>query len=122
MMARSREVKKSSRATKSTKSVKSAKSVESKTGTRKRKTSARKAIKKTDAVTLTPEFVEELKGLFEKHNWPGQPIGFVAHPAMASLAAAPCDPGPLTCPGGVTPRQRWVHCPDGTSRLQNYCP
>jgi hypothetical protein len=73
-------------------------------------------------VVLKPEFVEDLKKVFEKHSWPGHPIGFVANLAMATLGAQPCDPGPLTCPNGETPKTQWVHCPDGTSILRRYCP
>jgi hypothetical protein len=70
-------------------------------------------------VVLKPEFVEDLKKVFEKHSWPGHPIGFVANPAMATLGLDPCDPGPLTCPNGETPKTQWVHCPDGRSILED---
>jgi hypothetical protein len=73
-------------------------------------------------VQLTPEFVADLKEVFAKHNWSGHPVGFVANPAAASLGAQPCDPGPSSCPGGEQPLQQWVHCPDGTSILRNFCP
>jgi hypothetical protein len=87
----------------------------------KSKTAKPKAAQK-EIVPLTPEFVDDLKNVFAKHNWSGHPIGFVANPAAASLGAVPCDPGPTTCPDGSQPRQQWVHCPDGTSILRNYCP
>jgi len=73
-------------------------------------------------IVLTPEFVDDLKKVFAKHNWSGHPIGFVANPAIASLGVQPCDPGPTTCPDGSQPQQQWVHCPDGTSILRNFCP
>lgn len=73
-------------------------------------------------VTLTPEFVDDLKTVFAKHNWSGHPIGFVANPAAASPDIEPCDPGPTTCPDGSQPLQQWVHCPNGTSILRNFCP
>jgi hypothetical protein len=73
-------------------------------------------------VVLKPEFVEDLKKVFEKHNWSGHPIGFVANPAVATLDLQPCDPGPVTCPNGETPQTQWVHCPDGTSILRRFCP
>jgi hypothetical protein len=102
-----------------------------KTGARKRRTS-KAATSKTKVsqakasgesmVVLKPEFVEDLKKVFEKHNWPGHPIGFVANPAMAALGLQPCDPGPVTCPNGETPQTQWVHCPDGTSILRRFCP
>lgn len=91
------------------------------TKTPKSKAAKTKAGKK-GFVPLTPEFVDDLKKVFAKHNWPGHPIGFVANPAAASLGAEPCDPGPTTCPDGSQPQQQWVHCPDGTSILRNYCP
>src|SRR5450631_2751153 len=69
-----------------------------------------KAVQK-GIVPLTPEFVDDLKEVFAKHNWSGHPIGFVANPAAASLGLEPCDPGPPTCPDGSQPRQQWVHCP-----------
>ncbi len=52
---------------------------------------------KPQPVTLSPEFVEDLRKVFEKHNWPGHPVGFVAHPNTASLGLTPCDPGPDIC-------------------------
>jgi hypothetical protein len=73
-------------------------------------------------VVLKPEFVEDLKKVFEKHNWSGHPIGFVANPAVATLGLQPCDPGPVTCPNGEAPQTQWVHCPDGTSILRRFCP
>jgi len=73
-------------------------------------------------VVLKPEFVDDLKKVFEKHNWPGHPIGFVANPAVRTLNLQPCDPGPVTCPNGEAPQTQWVHCPDGTSILRRYCP
>jgi hypothetical protein len=87
----------------------------------KSKAAKTKASKK-GIVPLTPEFVDDLKKVFAKHNWSGHPIGFVANPAATSLGIGPCDPGPTTCPDGSTPLQQWVHCPDGTSILRNYCP
>jgi hypothetical protein len=76
----------------------------------------------SDQTVLTPEFVSDLQEVFNKHNWPGHPVGFSAHPAAAELGLTPCDPGPDTCPGGAEPRQQWVLCPDGTAILRNYCP
>jgi hypothetical protein len=73
-------------------------------------------------VPLTPEFVNDLKEVFAKHNWSGHPIGFVVNPVAASLSTQACDPGPATCPDGSQPQQQWVHCPDGTSILRNFCP
>lgn len=75
---------------------------------------------KRTAITLTPEFIADLKEVFIKHNWCGHPIGFVSNPA-AGFDAQPCDPGPDTCPEGKELAQEWVHCPDGTSILRNYC-
>lgn len=82
-----------------------------------------------ELTTLSPEFVNDLKEVFAKHNWPGHPIGFVARPAAAALDDAPdeedddsdCDPGPDSCPEGQTLEQVWVHCPDGTAILRNVC-
>jgi hypothetical protein len=91
------------------------------TKTPESKASKTKVVKK-EVVSLTPEFVDDLKKVFAKHKWSGHPIGFVANPATASLAGEPCDPGPTTCPDGSQPLQQWVHCPDGTSILRNYCP
>lgn len=111
--------------------AKASKSSKGKTGAGSMKASTTKALKsraaKTKAskkgiVPLTPEFVDDLKEVFAKHNWPGHPIGFVANPAAASLGVEPCDPGPTTCPDGSQPQQQWVHCPDGTSILRRYCP
>ena len=95
---------------------------------RKAKTKASKSkasqgrIGETSLVVLKPEFVEDLKKVFEKHNWPGHPIGFVPNPVTATLGLEPCDPGPVTCPDGQTPQTQWVHCPDGTSILRRFCP
>lgn len=111
--------------------AKTSKSSIGKTGARKKegsttKTSKSKAAKNKASekglVPLTPEFVDDLKKVFAKHNWSGHPIGFVANPAAASLGLEPCDPGPTTCPDGSEPLQQWVHCPDGTSILRRYCP
>ena len=110
---------------------KASKSSKGKTGAGNKKASTTKALKskaaKTNAskkgiVPLAPEFVDDLKKVFAKHNSPGHPIGFVANPAASSLDLEPCDPGPTTCPDGSQPLQQWVHCPDGTSILRNYCP
>jgi hypothetical protein len=112
------------------KADKASKSITGKTGVTKKKTSNAKTSKtkaaktkagKKGVVPLTPEFVDDLKKVFAKHNWSGHPIGFVANPAVASLGGEPCGPGPTTCPDGSQPRQQWVHCPDGTSILRNYC-
>jgi hypothetical protein len=91
------------------------------TKTAKSKAARTKTAKKR-IVPLTPEFVADLKEVFAKHNWSGHPIGFVPNPAAADLAGPPFDPGPTTCPDGSQPLQQWVHCPDGTSILRNYCP
>jgi hypothetical protein len=97
-----------------------------KSRTAKTKTSKSKPsqgpVGETNPVVLKPEFVEDLKKVFEKHNWSGHPIGFVANPATASLSLQPCDPGPVTCPDGQPPQTQWVHCPDGTSILRRFCP
>jgi hypothetical protein len=87
----------------------------------KSKSAKMKAIQK-GIIPLAPEFVNDLKEVFAKHNWSGHPIGFVPNPAAATLAFEPCDPGPTTCPDGSRPRQQWVHCPDGRSILRNFCP
>jgi hypothetical protein len=97
-----------------------------KTGAAKKKAVAAKAPQKTapqhPPVPVTPEFVEDLKAVFAKHNWSGHPVGFVAHPALAALGAQPCDPGPATCPDGSPPQQQLVNCPDGTITFRNFCP
>lgn len=86
------------------------------------KTKGRRAkLGEMNPVVLKPEFVEDLKKVFEKHKWSGHPIGFVANPATAALGLQPCDPGPDTCPDGQTLQTQWVHCPDGTSILRRFC-
>ena len=74
-----------------------------------------------EPVVLKSEFVDDLKKVFEKHNWPGHPVGFVANPALAGLGLEECDPGPLSCPPGQTLSTEWVHCPDGSTRLRRVC-
>src|ERR1700733_9474652 len=83
---------------------------------RARPKAAQKAV-----VPLTPEFVDDLKMVFAKHNWSGHPIGFVANPAAANVDAEPCDPEPPSAPDRTEPRQQWIHWPDGTSILRNLC-
>ena len=78
----------------------------------------------TEPVPLSPEFVEDLRIVFAKHNWPGHPVGFVAPVAAAALDDDDdgCDPGPDICPYGSQPQQVPVRCPDGTIILRNVCP
>lgn len=106
--------------------VENPKADKKKAGAAKKKAGAAKATKKTvpqnTPVPVTPEFVEDLKAVFAKHNWSGHPVGFVAHPALAALGAQPCDPGPATCPDGSPPQQQQVVCPDGTIIFRNFCP
>ena len=89
---------------------------------RSKRTARKGAVTQKRLVVLKPEFIEDLKRVFEKHKWSGHPIGFVANPATANLDLQPCDPGPVTCPDGQTPQTQWVHCPDGTSILRRFCP
>lgn len=102
--------------------AKSRKSTKAKTRKSKTKSKvSRGRASKTNPVVLKAEFVADLKKVFEKHNWPGHPIGFVANPSTAALGFEPCDPGPDTCPEGQTLQTQWVHCPDGTSILRRFC-
>lgn len=102
------------------------KAVKKKAGAAKRNAVAarpsKKAVPQSAPVPVAPEFVEDLKSVFAKHNWPGHPVGFVARPALAAVDDEPCDPGPATCPGGLPPSQEWVQCPNGTLILRNICP
>jgi hypothetical protein len=72
---------------------------------------------------VSPEFVDDLKAVFEKHNWSGHPIGTVPDPRnKEALAALPdCDTGPISCPPGTREILEWIRCPDGSVRQRRTC-
>jgi hypothetical protein len=67
----------------------------------------------------TPEMVNDLRKVFDKHNWSGQPIGLATKPVNLQ-AVASADGG--TCPDGSQPQWVSYQLPDGTWAQKKICP
>jgi len=60
----------------------------------------------------TKAMLRDLKEVFDKHNWPGHPVGLMASSAIE---------GPDTCPDGSEPQFVTVQLPDGTQVQKKVC-
>jgi hypothetical protein len=68
----------------------------------------------------TPELVQDLQQVFDKHNWSGEPIGFAQPKAsIGGAAAAEDDPG--DCPVGTTPQTVTYSLPNGQQVTKTIC-
>jgi hypothetical protein len=72
-------------------------------------TKSRKRTKKSPRATAA--MMKDLKAVFDKHNWPGHPIGFAD--------ANPADSG--GCPPGTSPQTVSFQLPDGTQVTKTMC-
>ena len=57
------------------------------------------------------EMIKELNDLFQKHNWPGAPVGIRANNADDAAE----------CPAGTTPKQVTYQLPDGSWVTKTIC-
>ncbi len=57
-------------------------------------------------------FLEDLKAVFEKHNWPGDEIGITKLTAGADN---------INCPPGKTPHEISFKRPDGSTGFKTVC-
>lgn len=66
----------------------------------------------------TKALVKDLKKVFEKHNWSGNPIGIaMSSAAHGNLTAA----GNTGCPDGTLPEVVTFQLPDGTWVSKKIC-